>query len=230
MTHTTERVAAIREAFDARAPEYDTHAMHRALAASVAGFARVADDGAVLDVATGTGLVARELARLHPRVSITGVDVSGGMLAVARAALPEAEWLESDAADVPVAAASMDLITCVTALHLFADPARAISEWARVLRPGGRIVTATFTSGGHGSGAHGDGAHGSGAHGSGAHGGGAHGQGHREREHPYPRDHASFATPDRLQSFYTPLGLRIVRLATWVRADDRVLIAEAVLA
>ena len=210
MVRNDDRLTAIREAFDARAPEYDESAMHRALATSVARFARVPDDGAVLDVATGTGLIARALAQLHPRLAITGVDVSGGMLAVARDALPSAEWVESDAAELSLAAASIDLITCVTALHLFAEPARAIAEWARVLRPGGRVVTATFTSGGHG--------------------GGSHGSGHGQHEHPYPRDHVSFATPERLQSFYTPLGLRIVRLATWVRAEDRVLIAEAVLA
>jgi len=197
-----DRVAAIRDAFDARAPEYDQDATHRALAESVARFARVPDDGAVVDVATGTGLAARALSRLHPRARIAGVDISGGMLAVARAALPDAEWIEHDATELPLPAASADLILCVTALHLFADPQRAIAEWARVLRPGGRTVTATFISAGH-------------------HGG--HGA-----EQSYPRDHASFATPERLQSFYAPVSLRIGRLATWARAADRILIAEAV--
>ncbi|QAY61448.1 methyltransferase domain-containing protein [Microbacterium protaetiae] len=207
MTTADDQIAAIRASFDARAPEYDENAMHRALAASVARFARVPDEGSAVDVATGTGLVARALAALHLGVTISGVDVSPGMLSVARSALPSAEWIEADATSLPVAAASIDLVTCVTALHLFAEPARAIAEWARVLRPGGRVVTATFVSGGH----HGQ-----------------HAAEHHPAEVPYPRDHASFATPDRLQSFYTPVGLRIERVATWVRAGDRMLIAEAV--
>ncbi|UUT35276.1 class I SAM-dependent methyltransferase [Microbacterium elymi] len=201
------RVAAIRDAFDARAADYDENAMHRALAASVARFARVTEDGSALDVATGTGLAARALAALHPGLSITGVDVSPGMLAVARTALPSARWVEADAAALPAAEASADLITCVTALHLFAAPQRAIAEWARVLRPGGRAVTATFVSGGH--------------H-------GPHTAEHHPVDVPYPRDHDSFATPERLEEFYRPAGLRIARIATWVRTDDRMLIAEAV--
>lgn len=201
---TTDQVEAIRESFDARAPEYDRNAMHRALAESVARFASVPDEGTVVDVATGTGLAARELARLHRQVRITGVDISPGMLAVARDALPHAEWIEADATRLPVAAASTDLILCVTALHLFTQPQRVIAEWARVLRPGGRAVTATFISDGH------------------------HAPHCEPRAVPYTRDHASFATPERLQTLYAPVGLRIERLATWVRADDRVLIAEAV--
>ena len=201
---TNDQVTAIRESFDARAPEYDRNAMHRALAVSVARFARVPDDGTVVDVATGTGLASRELVRLHPRVRVTGVDISSGMLAVAREAFPHAEWIEADATQLPVATASTDLVLCVTALHLFAEPQRAIAEWARALRPSGRVVTATFVSGGH------------------------HAPHCEPCSVPYTRDHASFATPERLRALYAPIGLHVDRLATWVRADDRVLIAEAV--
>ncbi|WP_029145409.1 class I SAM-dependent methyltransferase [Microbacterium luticocti] len=211
MTDRFDQLAAIREAFDARAGDYDENAMHRALAMSVARFARVPDDGTVVDAATGTGLVARALLARCPGLHITGVDISPGMLAVARTAEPRLDWIEADATTLPLDDASVDLVTCVTALHLFAEPEHAIAEWARVLRPGGRVVTATFVSGGH------------------------HGKSHAEHssaQHPaavpFPRDHASFATPDRLQSLFAPVGLRIDRLATWVRADDRVLIAEAV--
>lgn len=202
MSTTDDRLTAIRDAFDARAAEYDRNAMHRALAASVARFAHVPDGGTVVDVATGTGLAARALAVRHPGLRITGVDLSPGMIAVARSALPQGVWIEGDATGLPMAAASVDLVLCVTALHLFADPRAVFAEWARVLRPGGRAVTATFTSGGHHA-----------------------GHGH---DRPYPRDHASFATPERLQSFYRPIGLRIDRLASWVRAGDGVLIAQAV--
>jgi len=208
---TDDPVARIREAFDARAGDYDENAMHRALAASVARFARVPDDATVVDAATGTGLVARALLARRPGLHITGVDISPGMLAVARTAEPRIDWIEADAAALPLDEGSVDLVTCVTALHLFAEPDHAIAEWARVLRPGGRVVAATFVSGGH------------------------HGKNHAEHssaQHPagvpYPRDHASFATPERLQARYAPVGLRIDRVATWVRTDDRMLITEAV--
>ena len=208
---TDDPVARIREAFDARAGDYDENAMHRALAASVARFARVPDDATVVDAATGTGLVARALLARRPGLHITGVDISPGMLAVARNAEPHIDWIEADAAALPLDEGSVDLVTCVTALHLFAEPDHAIAEWARVLRPGGRVVAATFVSGGH------------------------HGKNHAEHssaQHPagvpYPRDHASFATPERLQARYAPVGLRIDRVATWVRTDDRMLITEAV--
>jgi len=191
---------AVRAAFDARADDYDASAMHRALAASAARFARVPEDGAAVDVATGTGLVARCLAERHPRLRLVGVDLSPGMLAVARAALPGAEWVQGDAEDLPIENGSADLVTCVTALHLFPDADRAISEFARILRPGGRLVTATFRSAGHGAG----------------------------ETHPYPRDHESFATLARLARRLTPRRLRIDRAAAWVRAGDRMLLAEAV--
>jgi ubiquinone/menaquinone biosynthesis C-methylase UbiE len=201
---TDGQLAAIRDSFDARAPQYDANAMHRALATSTARFAHVAEDEVEVDVATGTGLVARALATRHRGLRITGVDISGGMLAVARAALPSAAWLQADAAALPIADASTDLVTCVTALHLFPDAQLAIAEWARILRPGGRVITATFVSAGHHT---------------------PHGE---PDAVPYRRDHAPFATPARLQGVYTPLGLRIDRIATWVRADDRILIAQAV--
>ncbi|MEQ6898310.1 methyltransferase domain-containing protein [Microbacterium sp. KR10-403] len=208
---TDGQVARIREAFDARAGDYDENAMHRALAASVARFARVPDDGTVVDAATGTGLVARALLARRPGLHITGVDISPGMLAVARNAEPHIDWIEADAAALPLDDASVDLVTCVTALHLFAEPDHAIAEWARVLRPGGRVVAANFVSGGHRGKNHAE--HSSAQHPAGV---------------PYPRDHASFATPERLQARYAPVGLRIDRVATWVRTDDRMLITEAV--
>lgn len=100
----------------------------------------------MVDVATGTGLVLRAIAERHPQARLVGVDLSAAMLAVARAALPQAHLLQADAAALPVAGGAADLVTCVTALHLLAEPALAFDEWARVLRPGGRLVTATFAA------------------------------------------------------------------------------------
>ncbi|NYI45696.1 ubiquinone/menaquinone biosynthesis C-methylase UbiE [Nocardioides aromaticivorans] len=135
---------AVAAHYDARAATYDASGMHRDLAALVAERAPDLGDGLVVDVATGTGLVLRAIATRRPEARLVGVDLSPGMLAVARTALPRAQFVQADAAALPVAGESVDLMTCVTALHLLAEPELAFDEWARVLRPGGRLVTATF--------------------------------------------------------------------------------------
>lgn len=137
---------AVAAHYDARAATYDASGMHRALADLVAEQAPDLGDGRVVDVATGTGLVLRATAARHPGARLVGVDLSPGMLAVARAALPQAQLVQADASALPVAEESVDLVTCVTALHLLAEPELAFDEWARVLRPGGRLVTATFAA------------------------------------------------------------------------------------
>ena len=137
---------AVAAHYDARAATYDASGMHRDLAALVAEQAPDLGDGLVVDVATGTGLVLRAIAERQPHARLVGVDLSPGMLAVARAALPQAQLVQADAAALPVAVGSVDLVTCVTALHLLAEPDLAFVEWARVLRPGGRLVTATFAA------------------------------------------------------------------------------------
>lgn len=135
---------AVRRRFDERAVDYDESDVHRRLASAVAAFVDLDGVRSVLDAGTGTGLVLRALRARDARTRLTGVDLSPGMLAVARAALPDAELIEGDAAALPVPDASADLVTCVAALHLLPDTAAAIEDWSRVLRPGGRIVTATF--------------------------------------------------------------------------------------
>ncbi|NNC13303.1 class I SAM-dependent methyltransferase [Planctomonas sp. JC2975] len=138
--------------FDGRAATYDESAFHRALAAETVRFA-LADDAPdaqgtpevhrVLDIATGTGLVLRALPSTVTRRC--GVDVSAGMLAVARAELPEAELVQTDASgELPFPAGSFDLITCVTAFHLIAGPPEALRSWRGLLAPGGRVVVAVF--------------------------------------------------------------------------------------
>lgn len=141
-----DATAAIRQRFDERAPEYDQHAMHRALAEAVAAFVDLDQVESVLDVGTGTGLVLRALHAGGARQPMTGVDLSRGMLAVARTALPQAEFLEADAVHLPLPDGSVNLVTCVTVLHLIPDAAAAVAEWARVLREGGRAITATFAT------------------------------------------------------------------------------------
>jgi SAM-dependent methyltransferase len=101
--------------------------------------------GPALDAACGTGRFASHLlARGH---QVTGVDSSPDMLDVARRHFPAAEFLLGSIDKLPVADDSVDVVTCGLALsHLrFLGP--AMSEFARVLRPGGHVVISDVSPG-----------------------------------------------------------------------------------
>jgi demethylmenaquinone methyltransferase/2-methoxy-6-polyprenyl-1,4-benzoquinol methylase len=102
----------------------------------------------VLDVATGTGMVAAELLR-RCECSIVGIDQSAAMLARARerfAAVEGAsvELVEGQAEELPFADRSFDALTVTYLLRYVDDPAATVRELARVLRPGGRIASLEF--------------------------------------------------------------------------------------
>jgi demethylmenaquinone methyltransferase/2-methoxy-6-polyprenyl-1,4-benzoquinol methylase len=104
----------------------------------------------VLDVATGTGLVAEELVRSHG-CSVVGLDQSENMLAVARAKLaarPElaarVELVRGEAERLPFADAEFDALTFTYLLRYVDDPLSALHELARVVRPGGTIAALEF--------------------------------------------------------------------------------------
>jgi ubiquinone/menaquinone biosynthesis C-methylase UbiE len=102
----------------------------------------------VIDVACGTGIVAR-VARecLGPEARIVGVDVSPAMLAVALAVDPAIDWRQGNAASLPVGAAEhFTVLTCHQGLQFMPDKLAAIREMRRVLSPGGRLAIATWRS------------------------------------------------------------------------------------
>ncbi len=102
---------------------------------------------AVLDVACGTGVVARGVAdRLGGNGRVVGVDVNEGMLAVARRIRPDIEWHYGDASDLPFPAASFDVVLCQAALMYFPDRDRALREMARVVKPGGTVAVQVWAS------------------------------------------------------------------------------------
>jgi demethylmenaquinone methyltransferase/2-methoxy-6-polyprenyl-1,4-benzoquinol methylase len=98
----------------------------------------------VLDVATGTGAVIRELQR-QKGCKVVGVDQSPEMLAEARRRLgPELELVEANAERLPFAEASFDALTFTYLLRYVADPAATLRELGRVVRPGGSIASLEF--------------------------------------------------------------------------------------
>lgn len=102
-----------------------------------------------LDVACGTGIVARTLARsVGPTGAVVGLDLSRSMLEVASAAaMGEAldiELVEGRAESLPFDDHTFDLVTCQFGLMFFSDRAAALREMRRVLRPTGRIAVSVW--------------------------------------------------------------------------------------
>jgi ubiquinone/menaquinone biosynthesis C-methylase UbiE len=101
----------------------------------------------VLDVACGTGIIARSVApAVGAEGRVVGLDISPAMLSVARA-LPapagaEIEWVEGDAGSLP--GGGYDLILCQQGLQFFPDPEGAVREMQRVLEAGGRAVVSVW--------------------------------------------------------------------------------------
>ena len=100
----------------------------------------------VLDVGTGSGVVARAAAaRVGPSGSVLGVDVSEEMLETARketasAGFPQVDFRRQDVQHLALGDASFDVVCSLFALPHVADPAAALREMHRVLRPSGRLV------------------------------------------------------------------------------------------
>jgi len=116
----------------------------RTLVAAVAP----APQARVLDVATGTGLVAAELARRG--CSVVGVDQSSEMLSAARERFARiddrgsVELIEAEAEALPFADASFDALTFTYLLRYVDDPFATVRELVRVVRPGGRVGSLEF--------------------------------------------------------------------------------------
>jgi len=105
----------------------------------------------VLDVACGTGVVARRVAPLVGGSGrVVGVDLNPRMLATARKFPVEEgaaiEWRAGDAAEVDLPAGSVDLITCQQGLQFFPDRAAALRHFRNLLAPGGRLCLAAWRS------------------------------------------------------------------------------------
>lgn len=112
---------------------------------------RLAEGERVLDVACGTGIVARTAAeRVGPAGRVVGIDLNPGMIGVARA-LPAPrgapiEWIERSALDLGFRDKSFDAVLCQQGLQFFPDKSLALREMRRVLVAGGRLALSVWNS------------------------------------------------------------------------------------
>lgn len=141
-----EKATQVRRTFDALAPVYDRG--NRLLSFGLAdgwrrqavSFFRASPPGRVLDVACGTGDFVCALVRASPGSEVTGLDFSEEMLRIARRRMPGASFVQGDALALPFEAEAFDAVTVGFGLRNFVDIPKALSEMARVLKPGGSLV------------------------------------------------------------------------------------------
>ncbi len=123
---------------------YFVPAIGRPLAGELVDAAALQAGERVLDVACGTGVVARLAAeQVGTGGAVTGLDAHPGMLAVAGSVPAKGatiDWHQADAAATGLPDAAYDVVLCQLGLQFFADRTAALREMRRVLRPGGRIA------------------------------------------------------------------------------------------
>jgi SAM-dependent methyltransferase len=122
-------------------------ALFQEWASRVADAALISSGQRILDVACGTGVLARIAAdRVGASGSVVGLDLNEGMLAVAQRKAPEIEWRQGHAEALPFDSNSFDAVVCQFGLMFFENRRAAIAEMIRVLRQGGHLAIAVWDS------------------------------------------------------------------------------------
>ena len=151
-----EKAARVGAVFDSVAGRYDlmndlmSLGLHRAWKKFAVWLARVRPGERVLDVASGSGDLARAFARqVGPAGQVWMTDINARMLATGRDRLLDAGCLapavQCDAQSLPFPAASFDCVTVGFGLRNMTRQDRALAEMARVLKPGGRLLVLVFS-------------------------------------------------------------------------------------
>lgn len=120
-------------------------ALFRQWTTPVLAAAAVSTGDRVLDVACGTGVLARAaVSAVGPDGAVNGLDIGPGMLAVAEELEPRVRWVEGDAGALPFDDDEFDAVVCQFGLMFFPDRVQAIREMLRCVRPGGRVAVAVW--------------------------------------------------------------------------------------
>lgn len=118
-------------------------------AIALLAFANARDATRILDVACGSGIVARRASQQRGRhARVTGIDLNPNMIAVARAAADHeqvpVDWRTGSAESLPFADGEFDLVLCQQGLQFVPDRARAVAEMHRVLAGNGHVALALW--------------------------------------------------------------------------------------
>ncbi|WP_109525775.1 MULTISPECIES: class I SAM-dependent methyltransferase [Nocardia] len=141
----------VRAHFDERADEYGTGGWHADYAAGLVAALTIEATDTVVDAGAGTGTASTAIAaRLDPEGRVLAVDLSQRMLRHGRFETrptgPVVAPIVADATALPLSDASVDVVVGSASL-LYMPVARALGEWRRVLRPGGRVGFSTMREG-----------------------------------------------------------------------------------
>ena len=131
--------------------EQKVPAMFRPLAEATLRQVDVPEGVRVIDLACGTGIVGRLVARkVGKSGSLVGVDLNAGMIEVAKLSAPgtgaNTEWRHGDVTALPFPDASFDLAFCQQGLQFFPDKLAALKEIRRVLTPGGTVILTVWSA------------------------------------------------------------------------------------
>ena len=151
-----QKGARVREVFDRVAPRYDlmndlmSFGLHRVWKAFAVSVARIRPGERVLDVASGSGDLARAFARrVGPTGEVWATDINRGMLERGRGRLLDAGCLtpavQCDAERLPFRAASFDCVAVGFGLRNMTNKEAALADMTRLLRPGGRLLVLEFS-------------------------------------------------------------------------------------
>jgi demethylmenaquinone methyltransferase/2-methoxy-6-polyprenyl-1,4-benzoquinol methylase len=142
--------------FDAIAPRYDllnhllSGGLDRRWRRRAIDALQLPSGARILDLCTGTGDLALAALERDPRASVLGVDFAGRMLVLAsrkverRGLRSSIRLVRGDGTRIPAASASCDAATIGFGIRNIVDPAAALAELARVVRPGGRLAILEF--------------------------------------------------------------------------------------
>jgi ubiquinone/menaquinone biosynthesis C-methylase UbiE len=150
-TQTRMYKKEIAEYYTRRSHAYDDMAWHDRMARMLVEHARIRADAHVLDIGTGTGMVAMHAAsKLGPRGSLVGIDISEGMIDIARSKMPDApirniRFVMADGEALPFPPDSFDLILCGSAFIWMADLPSTLMHWKSRLKPHGRVGFHAFS-------------------------------------------------------------------------------------
>ncbi len=151
-----DKARRVAEVFDSVAPRYDlmndlmSAGLHRVWKAFTVQLAGLRPGHRVLDVASGTGDLARAFAqRVQPGGMVVATDINGAMLGEGRRRLLDAgvcvPAVQCDAEHLPFADASFDRVSVAFGLRNMTHKEAALAEFRRVLRPGGKLLVLEFS-------------------------------------------------------------------------------------